>query len=348
MQIHGGDIYQNDVELDYSANINPFGMPERVKEEAIRGVYDSIHYPDMRCGKLTTAIAKKEGVRENFIICGNGAAEVIFQLVRAVGPRKAILPAPTFGEYEKALHAVRCEIQHYELKEEQGFQITSKFLEALTKDVDIVFLCNPNNPTGETVPSELLRAIVTRCKENQILLVMDECFQDFLSESDGESLRFQCEGNPYLFILKAFTKMYGMAGLRLGYGITSDIELIQKMKNNTQAWNVSIPAQYAGVAACEEEEFAAHTREYIVNCRKYLIQELQCLGLTVYGSKANYIFFRGPKGLYETMLKRKILIRSCMSYQGLNETYYRIAVKRQEENEIFISYLKEGLEELYG
>lgn len=348
MQIHGGDIYQNEVTLDYSANLNPFGMPERVKDAAVCGVMDSIHYPDMNCSKLKDAIAKKEEVKTEEIFCGNGAAEVIFQLVRAYQPKKAVLPVPTFGEYEQALKAVNCEIVKFYLKESEGFLVTEDLLPMLNEEVDLLFLCNPNNPTGETIPSDTLLQIVRHCKEHEILLVMDVCFQDFLQDEDRNSLKSQREDNQYLFLLKAFTKMYGMAGLRLGYGITSNQALIQRMRQLTQAWNVSLPAQYAGVAACHEEEFAKRTREYVALRKEELMQELQRFGFVIYGSKANYIFFRGPQGLYEAMLKHKILIRSCESYDGLDETYYRIAVKRKEENDEFITTLRDVMEEWYG
>lgn len=348
MQIHGGDIYQNEVEIDFSANINPFGMPKAVELAAIEGIRKSIHYPDIRCSKLKQAIAKKERVNESYIFCGNGAAEVIFQLIQARRPRKALLLAPTFVEYEQALIAGNCEVTKFFLKKEEGFQVNEAILESLREDIEIFFLCNPNNPTGEVIEPSLLTRMLQHCKKLGILCVIDECFQDFLLEEDQDSRTQELDTNPTLFLLKAFTKMYGMAGLRLGYGLCSDASLLTKMREVTQPWNVSIPAQAAGIAACKEDTFVQESRAYVAVQRDYLQTELRKLGFVVYESKANFIFFEGPIGLYEACLREKILIRSCSNYDGLGDTYYRIAVKTQEENEVLIGRLQEIMEENNG
>lgn len=340
MQIHGGDIYRNVVELDFSANINPFGMPESVEQAAIKGIRESIHYPDTQCSELKKAIADKEKVQADWIVCGNGAAEVIFQLVLAKKPKQALLIYPTFLEYEQALQAVGCQIQKTYLTKENGFRVTRDILEQITEKMDLMFLCNPNNPTGETVEPELLTAIIDRCKEKKVLLVIDECFQDFLMEEEQDSRKEILKDNPDLFLLKAFTKMYGMAGLRLGYGICANEEFKKQMAQVTQPWNVSIPAQMAGIAACGETDFVKRTREYVALQREYLKEELDKLGFIVYPSKANYLFFEGPKGLYEECLKNKVLIRSCANYDGLDDTYYRIAVKSKDDNETLIQILQ--------
>lgn len=341
MQIHGGDIYNNKVELDFSANINPFGMPESIKLAAIEGIRKSIHYPDTECSELRNAIAQKERVPKEQIICGNGAAEVIFNLVYAYKPKKALLVYPTFLEYEQALKAGGCQIKAYMLRKQDNFELTEAILDELEDSLDLMFLCNPNNPTGAVIPKGLLTRIIKKCHEMEILLVLDECFQDFLLEQDQDSRRGSLEQYPNLFLLKAFTKMYGMAGLRLGYGLSANQKLLKGMKMITQPWNVSIPAQRAGIAACGEEEFARKSREYVAKQREYLKEKLKSLDFDVYDSKANFIFFEGPKGLYEACLQHKVLIRSCSNYIGLGDTYYRIAVKSQEENEQLVEVLRQ-------
>ena len=342
MQKHGGDIYHNQVMYDYSVNINPFGMPEEVKEAAMSGVMQSTQYPDIECSALKCSIAEKEGIQESYIYCGNGAAEVIFQLVLAKRPKKALVLAPSFGEYEEALHVVDCEIIYHMLEEEQGFRLTASILEVIRKEngLDLIFLCNPNNPTGEVIDSDLVLQILEECKKNQTLLVMDECFQEFLMEEDQGSLISYVEETNDLFLLKAFTKMYGIPGLRLGYGITSNTSLLSKMKQQTQPWNVSIPAQMAGIAACKLDEFENRTRTYIKEEKIRIIQALQLSGCKIYGSRANYIFFQGPSGWYESFLKHGVLIRSCKSYKGLTDRYYRICIKLKEENDYFLEVLR--------
>ena len=339
IQVHGGDIYSKAYRLDFSTNINPFGMPESLKQAAIKGIDASIHYPDVQCRELINAISKKEEISSDWIICGNGAAELLFSLVSAKKPQKALLVSPGFAEYEQALKTVNCDIRYYELSKERGFLLGEEYLESLQQDLDIVFLCNPNNPTGLLIPTKLLKKIVDICKEKQIFLVLDECFLEFVSDELMNPQKKLLKGMPNVFILKAFTKMYGMPGLRLGYGLCSDIPLLEQMHQMTQPWNVSVPAQFAGVAACKETDFVVKTRIYIAQEREYLSNELKRLKFTVYDSQANYIFFEAPKNLWDLCEKENILIRDCSNYRGLTKGYYRIAVKTRQENEELIRAL---------
>ena len=182
---HGGDIYRNRVKWDFSANIGPFGMPPSVREAAVRGVEDSQAYPDSQAEKLRKEIAQAEGADPEQIVCGNGAAEVIFHLAAAVRPRQALLLAPTFSEYERALTAVGCACHFYELKEENGFQVGEDFPAAITASTDMAVICNPNNPTGVLFPEKLYREVIKRCARTGCLLAVDECFQDFLETRIG-------------------------------------------------------------------------------------------------------------------------------------------------------------------
>lgn len=341
LHVHGGDIYNNQVKLDFSANINPFGMPESVKIAAIEGVKASIHYPEVGSKRLKQKLAEKEKVPVEHIIVGNGAAELIFGLVLARKPKKALLPVPSFYEYKQALEGVHCDIHTYHLREEDKFYLTDEILKQLDSSYDLLFLCNPNNPTGLTIPGDLLNQIIKVCKEYGITLVVDECFQDFLLKEDAYSLISKTKDNTHLIVLKAFTKMYGMAGLRLGYAITSDTVLLESLQGLIQPWNVSLPAQMAGIAATQEESFVRDTRNYISSERAFLRKELMRLGFVVFESKANYIFFQGPQGLYEHCLARGVLIRDCSNYEGLSAGYYRIAVRSHEENVQLIQVLEE-------
>lgn len=339
IQVHGGDIYSKTYRLDFSTNINPFGMPKSLKHAAIKGIDASIHYPDVQCRELINAIAKKEEISSDWIICGNGAAELLFSLVFAKKPQNALLVSPGFAEYEQALKTVNCDIRYYELAKERSFLLGEDYLESLQQDFDIVFLCNPNNPTGLLIPTELLKKIVDICKEKQIFLVLDECFLEFVSDELMNPQKKILNEMPNLFILKAFTKMYGMPGLRLGYGLCCDICLLEQMHQVTQPWNVSVPAQFAGAAACKETAFVVKTRIYIAQEREYLSKELKRLKFTVYDSQANYIFFEAPKNLWDLCDKENILIRDCSNYRGLTKGYYRIAIKTRQENEELIRVL---------
>lgn len=352
---HGGDVYSNSVELDYSANINPFGMPERVKEAAVRSLEYSGRYPDSTCGSLRRALAAFHGLDPEMVACGNGAADMIFGLVLAIKPRRALVTAPTFSEYEQALDTVGCRTDYLYLREEQGFALQeTEFTAALDSGPELVFLCNPNNPTGVPVPGEMVRTIARHCRERNICLAVDECFCDFLTEGDSCSIIPFLRSYPNVFVLKAFTKLYAMAGLRLGYGLCADRERTEAVNRVRQPWSVSNVAQAAGLAALEEKNYVEMSVRRIASQRQWLVEKLKEMGLIVYDSRANYIFFRDPweeagrcahgeeaarpssghrQGwLYGELLQQRILIRSCGNYRGLDSSYYRICVRDREDN----------------
>lgn len=339
-QIHGGDIYRHPQALDFSSNINPLGTPESVIDAAAESLKRIANYPDIAYTELKQALAAYEHQPESFIICGNGAAELIFSLVLALRPSRAVVPAPTFAEYRQALKAAGCEVITCPMEE---LRLGENLFSFLTKDTDLLFLCNPNNPTGFLMEPDLLNRIVDHCRKQNIFLVVDECFLDFVEEGERFSLKPQIRENHGLFLLKAFTKRYAMAGIRLGYGICSNENLLQEMGSVTQPWNVSIPAQAAGVAALKEKDYVEKAKKIVREERAFLKEEMRRLGLTVYDSLANYIFFQGPEDLYERCLKEGILIRDCGNYPGLDKGYFRTAVKMHSENLQLIAVLKKVL-----
>ena len=249
--VHGGNIYTYKNCLDFSANCNPLGTPESVKQ-AVRDSLDHLKdYPQVGYAPLKEALAAYEDVKPEHIICGNGAAELVFSLCHALRPKRALIPVPTFAEYEQALESVGAQVEHVLLKEEEEFRVQDSFIDWLHKDLDMVFLCNPNNPTGMLTDREFLFKLLRVCREMDIFLVVDECFQDFIRDPGQYSLKAQLSRYHNLFLLKAFTKRYAMAGVRLGYGITENEELLEKMTLATQPWNISVPAQAAGIAALQ-------------------------------------------------------------------------------------------------
>ncbi|HIU10621.1 MAG TPA: aminotransferase class I/II-fold pyridoxal phosphate-dependent enzyme [Candidatus Avidehalobacter gallistercoris] len=345
MHIHGGDIYTYQNMLDFSANINPLGIPESVVRAAAAGAAASASYPDPKCRRLKAAIAAHEQTPEEYVVCGNGAADLIFQLALAAKPRRALLLAPGFHEYEQALRTVDCQVDFFYLKEEDGFRLADAYLEALTPGLDIVFLCNPNNPTGLAVPRPALLRILEKCRDIGARLVMDECFNEFLDEPAAYSLKPELSAYPNLFILKAFTKIYAMPGLRLGYGLCADQALLAALAEAAQPWSVSIPAQEAGLAALTETEYVARAKALVKDERERLQDALAALGCRTYGSMANYIFFRSVPGLAEACRAHNLLLRDCSNYQGLCPGYFRAAVKLPEQNNQLLAVLTAVLAE---
>lgn len=341
---HGGDIYGGGVTLDFSANTNPFGTPEGVME-AVRAALPEMHrYPDPYCRSLVDAIANYENVDKNYILCGSGAAELIYAYCAAARPKTALELAPTFSEYALGLARVGCKVKHYYLTPANDFRLDEHFLYHLEDTTpEAVFLCNPNNPTGALIPPELLKKILDFSKEAQIKLFIDECFLDL--SDDGISMKTYLQDYPNLFLLKAFTKSYGMAGIRLGYCLCSDSGLLKAMAQAVQPWNVSSLAQAAGIAALRESGFLQKTKDLIGVERPWLQRKLESFGFRVCPSSVNYLLFQGPTDLHRKLKEKGIAIRNCDNYPGLTHGWYRIAVRRHEENEKLISAIDEILGE---
>lgn len=340
---HGGNIYKYKNCIDFSANCNPLGTPQRVKDAIVRSLDTISDYPQVGCDALREAIAEYEScgaVGPGNIICGNGAAEVIFSLCRAVRPKHALLPAPTFAEYEQALRSVDCEIEYFMLSEEHAFHVPEAFIDSLHEELDMVFFCNPNNPTGVLTSRDFLLNVLERCRDLGIWLVLDECFLDFVRETECHTLKSEIAEYQNLFILKAFTKRYAMAGVRLGYGICGNDALLERMTWMTQPWNVSSVAQAAGIAALKETAYVEQGRRIVFEEQQYLCSEMKRLGLKVYEPQANYIFFHGPECLFDDCLEQGILIRDCSNYAGLQKGYFRIAVKLHADNRKLIGALE--------
>ena len=311
---HGGDIY---IALDFSANVSPLGTPRSVTDAIERALPELYRYPDPYCRTLVQTISEYEGVPKNFVLCGNGASELIYAYCGAVRPKRAMELAPTFSEYSLALRRTGCEVVRFALKQEENFDLRKDFLPFLAREkIDALFLCNPNNPTGRLIADDLLEEILRICREKNIALFVDECF---LSLSDGGvDLTPSLSDFPQLFILKAFTKSFGMAGLR----------------------NVSTLAQAAGVAALGDAEFLEKNRTIIRAERPWLEEKLRKFGFWVCPSQVNYILFRGDVGLTEQLRARGVAIRDCANFEGLTSGWYRVAVRQYEENEQLIAAIR--------
>ncbi len=340
---HGGDIYsqENKNMLDFSANINPLGLPQAVKQAITDNIHTYSDYPDPLCRELRRAIAEKEKIHSQQIVCGNGAADIIFRTVLALKPKKALIIEPTFSEYAEALNLVDCQISSYLLKEAQGFELTEDILSTDLTGTNIIFCCSPNNPTGIPIKKEILLKLAEICKVNGIILAIDECFNDFLDDPEKYSMVDRINEFPNMIIFKAFTKFYAMAGIRLGYGICSDLSLTDRINSTLQPWSVSTVASKCGVAALKDSNYAHRTKKIITENREFLKAQLNNLGLTVYDSQANYIFFRTEIPDLDLRLKQEnILIRPCKNFMTLDDRYYRIAVKSKKDNETLINALK--------
>lgn len=327
---HGGDVYRNPIEYDLSINVNPLGMPLASIQAAHEGVVLTGRYPDYKAEQLCHAIAKAKQIPADRIIPGNGAAELLYVLGQTI-PEKALTIAPTFTGYAEAVAAGGGELTYASDEQE--------LLAKMDDSIRLVFLCNPNNPTGTLFTREQILRVLAKAEAMQAYVCVDECFLPFLEEEASYSMLPYLAKHPRLLVLRAFTKIYCMAGLRLGYLACGDTELQSRIRAKLQPWNTSIPAQLAGIAALSDTEYLAKTRENLQAERAYLVPRLRELVAEVYDGYGNFLLFRDEPDLKERMLEVGVLIRACGNFEGLDDTYFRIGIRSHSENQEFIRRL---------
>ena len=340
MQYHGGDIYRNQIRLDFSVNTNPLGMPDPVKEALHQAVEEAENYPDIRAQALGAAVAEQLQVRKEQLVFGNGASELFRAVLHAIKPSKILIPVPSFLGYEEAAKAIDCEVIFYEMKKEENFCLTDRILDVLDENISLVFLANPNNPVGNLVEPELIFQIAEKCRQCDITLVLDECFMELTGKEQTYSFLKRLDEFPNVVVIRAFTKLYAIPGVRLGY-LVCEQNLAEKIRLQLPEWNLSVFAQRAGVAAIKEQEYIVRAVVCIQTQRQFLLEELQAAGCSVFDSDADYLLFYSEMPLYELFLQRGILIRDCSNFRGLQRGYYRIAVKSEEQNRMFAEVLRE-------
>lgn len=338
---HGGDVYANRaVRFDFSANVNPFGMPEPVREALRRAADECVPYPDPYCTALREKLSAAEGVPAGQILVGNGAAELIYQFAYALPKdRPVLILAPTFCEYERALDAAGVPHENYLLRPSDGYRLTGAVLDLDFSRFGAVVLCSPNNPTGITVDRALLEALA----ETGVRLFCDFCFFDLTDDPDRYDVPALLARCPNVLVLRAFTKSFAMAGVRLGYLLGSDTAFLADVASKAQCWNVSTLAQRAGVAALDCRGWLTDCVRSISAERTRLADGLRSLGTEVFPGEANYLLFRTDPAVPARLLARGILVRDCSAYTGLGPGFVRVAVRTSAENELLLNELAEVL-----
>jgi threonine-phosphate decarboxylase len=350
---HGGNVLQmanqfglapNEV-IDFSANINPLGMPGGLKHLFIENLSKLEQYPDIDYHVLHRQLARHHRCSQSHVVAGNGATELIFLWAQYVKPKKALLVEPSFAEYRRALTRVGCQITNYLLREDEEFRVTKRILTALSPDLDCLFLCTPNNPTGLQPDADLLFEILYRCDVMGIKLFVDESFLDFMPKTKSFSRYLKSHKN--LYVLRSLTKFYALPGLRLGYMLSSDDELLQQIRDQREPWTINALAALAGEVLFDFITYHQETFEWLEKERGYLLAQLnQFNQIKVYPPSANYIFFKHldeNSDLQNHLMKHGILIRSCGNYIGLTQQFYRVAIKSHQDNQQLIAALSQVL-----
>ncbi|MEJ7842786.1 MAG: threonine-phosphate decarboxylase CobD [Rubrobacter sp.] len=324
--------------LDFSQNINPLGAPPAALEAA-RGALaeDTGRYPDLSYARLRGALGGYLGVDPENVVPTNGGAEALFLAARtAGGSGAALVLEPTFSEYAAAAGAAGMEVvRRVSRHPEGGFRIAPDALADLN-GVAVVFLCNPNNPTGEALGREEILKIAARVREAGAVLILDEAFVDFIPEASVAD-----KADDGLLVARSFTKFFAIPGLRLGCLVCPDAPRVQALQ---PSWPVNAVAAAAGIAAAQDRDFAERSVEEVARFRRALSAALGALpGLEVFPGAANFLLVRGPATMPERLARRGILVRGCEPFAGLGPEYFRVAVRGEGENEALVDGIRGAL-----
>ena len=334
---------ENDI-IDFSSNVNPHIISDLGKY-VLEGLEKSRSYPDINYTNLRNNISDYIKVDSELIIPGNGATEIIYLLMKSIKRRLAILN-PTFSEYGRGAKLNNLEIIDFHLKEENNFSIDLDEIQKNMDKFDSLFICNPNNPNGKVKDlNELLDLMI----ENDKLLIVDETFMEFVGEEEKYSLINKIEQTPNLFILKAVTKFFGMPGLRLGYGVTSNKQIIKNIYEYKEPWTINSFAENLSNYLFKDKEYINGSKNYYINERKFMLEELRKISrLKVYDTDTNFVLIKldddeANSLKLELFEKYNILIRDASNFIGLDKSYIRVAIKSHNDNKVLIESLRKIL-----
>jgi adenosylcobyric acid synthase len=325
--------------LDFSANINPLGLPDWFRPLIGRTLESVVHYPDPDCSKVVEAVSSRYRAAADEVLVGNGSTELIYLIPRVTGSRRAVIPMPAYVDYAKASTLAGLHVEPMVLRESNGFALDLSQLGSLIQDRDLVFVCRPNNPTGLVCDAEALRSLAA--EHPQAVFVVDEAFGDFVD--DFSSLTHQRPSN--VIVLLSLTKIFAVPGLRLGCAL-ADAGLAASVRRIQPTWSVNTMAQAVGAAAVLDADYIRLSRDFVRARREDLITALRAVpDLTVYPGTANFLLLRidrkgmDAKTLAERLLSDGIAIRICSNFVGLDERFFRVAVRTAEENERLVESL---------
>lgn len=352
---HGGNIHEflkdnngsrNEI-IDFSANINPLGLSEEVKKNIIKNIDALVHYPEPYCDKLKKSLAQIHKIGKDNLLIGNGSIELIYLIPHALGIRKGLIITPSFSEYEFALRTKGVKPLFFKVFPDNNFNLDISKLEPFLKKTELIFLCNPNNPVGYLLSGQEIREFLKLCLKHKVIAIVDEAFMDFVQKARDHSLLCQAVKTKNLLVLRSMTKFFAFAGLRLGY-VVGHKDLIRNISPFQYPWSVNSLAQTAAQTVVKDNVYIKKSVEYILREREYLFNNLESIrGIRLYRSCVNFIFCEltgntviDSKVLREKLIKRGIIIRDCGNFRGLNNKFFRVAVRRREENNRLIRAVK--------
>ncbi len=354
---HGGNVWEIsekydipvDQIIDFSISTNPLGVPEKAVESIRQHLNLIHHYPDPDHEWLLEALAESVGVSSNNVLVGNGSTELIylFNEVFFEDGCEAVVPVPTFNEYKAAIERFGGNMIFIKCDSANNFRLNLEELEnALTKKTRIIFLCNPNSPTGWLYEkSDILRIVQLAADEN-VLVFVDEDYIDFVDDSKRYSMAEYVNEYNNLFVLRSLTKFFGLAGVRIGFGVGSP-DLVNVLKRVIMPWSVNSLAMFAAAEAVKDTEFIKNSRLLLSKSKRQMLEMLKTVPwLKVYPSETNFLLIEiiredlTSTQLAEGLAKKGLLIRDCEDFDGLNNKFFRVTVRRPEENRKLVEQIK--------
>jgi len=342
---HGGElrsfaekfgISESDV-LDFSSNINPLGPPASIRKVYESSLEDLTHYPDPEALEFRRAVSRHFPLWPENVVAGNGAIELLDLILRLLRPKRALLIEPAFLEYRRLLNLWGCEIRSVMLKEKDSFRGSLPEMTNALQGAEVAFLAQPNNPTGTFFTREEMVKFLSEARRRNVFVVIDEAFVDWMPEL---TLGREVKDDAHFFVVRSLTKFYALPGIRIGYGLGAR-KLIEKLSTQQIPWSCNRLAQKLGVVALQDSEFASRSRQWNLEERDWFEGELRSFsGLKVYSSAANFVLIRSASGLFEEMAKQGIYIRDLTEFPGLGPSFYRIAVRKREDNVRFLEALR--------
>jgi threonine-phosphate decarboxylase len=354
---HGGNVWEIsekhkipvDQLIDFSISTNPLGAPKTALESIRQHLNLIHHYPDPDHEWLLEALAKSVGVAPNNVVVGNGSTELIylFNEVFLENGYEAVIPVPTFSEYKAAIERFGGNMVFIKCYSANNFKLNLEELEnSISKETRIIFLCNPNSPTGWLYEKDDVLRIIKLAAEENVLVFFDEDYIDFVDDGKRYSMAKYVRDYDNLFVLRSLTKFFGLAGVRIGFGIGSP-ELVKILKKVIMPWSVNSLAMFAAAEAVKDESFIKRTRILVSKGRREMQEMFKAIPwLKVYPSETNFLLIEIIQGdltstqLAEALAEKGLLIRDCKDFDGLNNRFFRVTVRRPEENRKLVEQIK--------
>ncbi len=339
--MHGGRLLEFSKSgkkyIDFSASINPYGIDPNLKDILKESIDILVHYPNQDYSEVKALISRKHDVSEESIYLGNGANSIIFRLFSIFDKELNIcIPTPSFETYRLAAESVSANIVYYDMN---GFKITNEIFDILSDNIDVLVLTNPNNPTGYLIEEKLLQRLLEYCKAENIFVLLDECFLEFVLDGERYSQISNLSKYTNLAILRSLTKLYAFPGLRFGYLLTENKKIIENLNKLTPSWDINTLALEAAKFSLTQNMSQVVLK--IQKEKSILLKNLKSVGIEVFDSKANFLLCRYKKNLSNALLNQGVIVRDCSDYRGMDDTYFRVAVRTNSDNMILFENIKE-------